>query len=324
MKFILPRIWCSADGLDEISQTVQNNVSDNHLMCPMPPPSPLPDLNTRKPCIKAPAGACDTHAHIFGPMDKYPPKESRRYDPPDATIDRYRTMLAALGVDRAVMVQSSAYGDNNQLLLDGLAEAGENFRGIALLTPDVSTQELQRLHDGGIRGCRASTLPNAAAGVADMVALSHKIADLGWAMLVHMQHVREFPDLAPVIPDMATPCVVDNFGRIRGKDGIDHPEFQSLLRLFEREENCWVKLCSFYRLSDAGPPAYADMEPYARALIDVCPDRLIWGTNWPHPHCPVAIPNDGDLFDILFGWVGDEAVRQKILVDNPAKLFGFS
>jgi len=271
-----------------------------------------------------PKGACDTHAHIFGPMDKYPPKTGRRYDPPDATIARYKIMLNALGVDRGVMVQSSAYGANNQVLLDGLAEAGENFRGIALIAPDVTDYELSRLHDGGIRGARASTLPNAAMEVADMAALSNRIADLGWVLLVHLQHIRELPVLAPVLPNLATPCVIDNFGRIRGNDGLDDPQFQSLLRLYEEEENCWVKLCSFYRLSDAGPPDYADMEPFARALIDICPDRLIWGTNWPHPNCPVVMPNDGDLFDILFGWIGDAAVRQKILVDNPARLFGFT
>ena len=289
----------------------------------MPPASPLPDLNTRKPLISVPRGACDTHAHIFGPMDKYPPKEARRYDPPDATIGHYKNMLRALGVDRGVMVQSSAYGTNNRVLLDGLADAGGNFRGIALLAPDVSADELKRLHDGGIRGARASTLPNAALGVADMEELSKKIADLGWVLLVHLQHIRELPVLVPVLPNLAAPCVIDNFGRIRGKDGIDDPDFQDLLRLYEREENCWVKLCSFYRLSDAGPPEYDDMEPFAGALIDICPDRLIWGTNWPHPNCPVAMPNDGDLFDVLFGWIDDETVRHKILVDNPAKLFGF-
>jgi predicted TIM-barrel fold metal-dependent hydrolase len=142
--------------------------------------------------------------------------------------------------------------------------------------------------------------------------------------LVHLQHISELSKVASIVPDLPVPCVIDNFGRIRGKDGIEDENFQALLRLFERNENCWVKLCSYYRLSDSGPPSYEDMAPYARAFVDICPDRLIWGTNWPHPHCPVAIPNDGDLFDILFGWIGDEATRQKILVDNPAKLFGFA
>lgn len=290
----------------------------------MPPKSPLPDLNTRTPRIAVPKGACDTHAHIFGPMDRYPPKETRRYDPPDCGIDRFRTMLDSLGVERAVMVQSSAYGMDNSALLDGIAAAGENFRGIALVTPDVADDELQRLHEGGIRGIRASTLPNAPTEARDMEGLARRIADLGWAFLIHLQHISELPQVASMVPDLPVPCVIDNFGRIRGNDGIEDENFQALLRLFERNENCWVKLCSYYRLSDSGPPSYEDMAPYARAFVDICPDRLIWGTNWPHPNCPVAIPNDGDLFDILFGWIGDEATRQKILVDNPAKLFGFA
>jgi predicted TIM-barrel fold metal-dependent hydrolase len=290
----------------------------------MPPPSPLPDLNTRKPKTSVPPGACDTHAHIFGPMDRYPPREARRYDPPDATIGRYRAMLDALGVARGVLVQSSAYGTDNRVLLDGLAEAGGNFRGIALAASDVADGELERLHAGGIRGLRASAMPDAALEVADMAALSRRIADLGWVLLVHLEHIRGLPAVAAVVPELATPCVIDNFGRVRGADGIGHPDFQRLLRLFEREQNCWVKLCSFYRLSDAGLPHYADMAPFARALVETCPDRLIWGTNWPHPNCPIAMPNDGDLFDILFGWIGDPETRRKILVDNPAKLFGFS
>ena len=290
----------------------------------MPPKSPLPDLNTRTPRIAVPKGACDTHAHIFGSMERYPPKETRRYDPPDCGIDRFRTMLDLLGVERAVMVQSSAYGMDNSALLDGIAAAGENFRGIALVTPEITDGELRRLHEGGIRGIRASTLPNAPTEAGDTEGLANRIADLGWVFLVHLQHISELPKVASMVPDLPVPCVIDNFGRIRGNDGIEDENFQALLRLFERNENCWVKLCSYYRLSDAGPPSYEDMGDYARAFVEVCPDRLIWGTNWPHPNCPVAIPNDGDLFDTLFGWISDEGVRQKILVDNPAKLFGFT
>ena len=290
----------------------------------MPPKTPLPDLNTRTPRIAVPKGACDTHAHIFGPMDRYPPKEKRRYDPPDVTIRHYQDMLAALGVERAVMVSSSAYGTNNQALLDGIASAGENFRGIALIDPHISDTALRALHDGGIRGVRASTLPNAPIGVDDMETLARRIAPMGWVMLVHLQHITELPLVATIAPTLAVPCVIDNFGRIRGSDGMSNEYFQAMLRLLRENENCWMKLCSFYRLSDAGPPSYDDMEGYTRAFVETCPDRLIWGTNWPHPHNPVGVPNDGDLCDILFGWIGDETTRQKILVDNPARLFGFA
>jgi predicted TIM-barrel fold metal-dependent hydrolase len=304
---------------------VQNSLTRQQAVAyAMPPKSPLPDLNTRTPKTPVPKGACDTHAHIFGPMDRYPPKEKRRYDPPDAGIERFRTMLDTLGVERAVMVQSSAYGIDNSALLDGIAAAGDNFRGIALVDPDIDQAELKRLDSGGIRGVRASTLANAPTGASHMPALARRIADLGWVFLVHLQHISELPQVAALIPDLPVPCVIDNFGRIRGDDTVDNSDFQALLRVFEQNENCWIKLCSFYRLSDAGPPGYDDMAVYTRAFVETCPDRLIWGTNWPHPHCPVAIPNDGDLFDILFGWIDDDAARQKILVDNPARLFGFA
>jgi len=120
------------------------------------------------------------------------------------------------------------------------------------------------------------------------------------------------------------PCLIDHLGRVRGGDGIRDGDFQALLEIFRRCENCWVKLCSFYRLSDKGQPDYADMEPFVTALVDACPDRLVWGTNWPHPNHHGHMPNDGDLFDVLFGWIGDEGVRQMILVENPARLFGFA
>lgn len=285
---------------------------------------PLPDFDTRTPSLPVPAGACDTHAHVFGAMDRYPPAAKRRYDPPDIPVSRYRAMLRTLGVERAVLVQSSAYGTDNRLLLDALAEAGGSFRGVALLTPDVSMAELKRLDRGGIRGVRVSTLRNSHIGAGDIVPLAGKIAELGWVMQIHLDHVSDLPALAPLLGRLPVPCLIDHLGRVRGGDGIHDPAFQGLLRLLEAEPNCWVKLCSFYRLSDIGHPTYADMAPFVRALVAVAPDRLVWGTNWPHPGHRDRMPNDGDLYDVLFGWIADEAARQKILVGNPKRLFGFA
>lgn len=284
---------------------------------------PLPDFDTRKPRLPVPAGACDTHAHIFGAMDRYPPAAIRRYNPPDIPVSRYQAMLRTLGVERAVLVQSSAYGTDNRLLLDGIAEAGANFRGVALLGPDVSTDELKRLDRGGVRGVRVSTLPNSHVEPDEIPGLAKRIADLGWIIQVHLDHIGHMRSLLPIVGDLPTPCLIDHLGRVRGGDGIDHPDFCALLALFERQENCWVKLCSFYRLSDVGHPSYADMAPFVRALVEAAPDRLVWGTNWPHPNHRRHMPNDGDLYDVLFGWIADEGVRRKILVDNPARLFGF-
>jgi predicted TIM-barrel fold metal-dependent hydrolase len=284
---------------------------------------PLPDFETRQPTLPVPAGACDTHAHIFGAMDRYPPAAMRRYNPPDIPVSRYQAMLRALGVERGVLVQSSAYGTDNRLLLDGLAEAGDNFRGIALLRADVPADELRLFDRGGIRGVRVSTLPHGHVEPEEIPGLAKRIADLGWIIQVHLDHIGHMRTLLPFARDLATPCLIDHLGRVRGGQGIDHADFRALLDLFEKDTNCWVKLCSFYRLSDIGHPTYADMEPFVRALVETAPDRLVWGTNWPHPNHRGPMPNDGDLYDVLFGWIGEEGVRRKILVDNPARLFGF-
>jgi len=283
-----------------------------------------PDLNTRKPKIIVPAGAIDTHAHLFGPIEKYPLSQDRRYDPLDAGIHQYLAMLRVIGVDRAVVVNASAYGTDNRVILDGIETAGPNFRGIALVEPGITKPEIQQLHQRGIRGVRASTLAHTATGLADMEALANKISEFRWVFLVHLQHINELPALLPIIARLPTPCIIDNFGRIRGSDGVHNECFRLLIKLLEKVENCWIKLASFYRLSDVGPPGYQDMESYTRAFVETCPDRIIWGTNWPHPNLPGKIPNDGEIFDILFGWVEDEKIRRKILVENPEKLFGFT
>jgi predicted TIM-barrel fold metal-dependent hydrolase len=256
-------------------------------------------------------------------MDRYPPAGKRRYDPPDIPVSTYRTMLRKLGAARAVLVQSSAYGTDNSLLLDGLAEAGPDFRGVALLSADVTMAELRRLDRGGIRGVRVSTLPNSPVEPDEIAGLAAKIADFGWIVEIHLDRISDLPSVLPIVPRLPAPCLIDHLGRVRGGDGVDDGNFRALIDLFGTHETCWVKLCSFYRLSDTGHPDYADMAPFVTALVDACPDRLVWGTNWPHPNHHDRMPNDGDLFDVLFGWIEDEGVRRRILVDNPRKLFGF-
>jgi predicted TIM-barrel fold metal-dependent hydrolase len=284
---------------------------------------PPPDPDTRTPKFPVPTGACDTHAHVFGPMDRYKPAEMRRYDPPDCGIGEYRRMLDALGVARGILVQSSAYGTDNAALLDAIAEGGGEFRGVVLIRPEVSDRELGRLHEAGVRGVRAATLPQSHVGPEHMEALAARIADMGWVMQVHLQTADHMAELAPLFRRLPTPVLIDHLGRVRGADGIIHPGFRALLDLLAEDGKCWAKLCSFYRLSDLGHPDYADMAPAVRALVAAAPDRLVWGTNWPHPNHHEHMPNDGDLFDLLFGWIDDRTVHRKILVDNPARLFGF-
>jgi predicted TIM-barrel fold metal-dependent hydrolase len=270
---------------------------------PIPPSIAPPEPNTRKPRLAAPPGACDTHCHIFGPVAKFPFAEKRRYTPDDRLVTEYRRMAGTLGFERAVLVQSSAHGTDNRAMLHAIAEGGENFRGIAIVDSGVSDRALEEMHEAGIRGVRMNTLGGGVGvGIEHLEPLAAKAAELGWSVSLHLGNIDEMAALAPRLKALSAPFIIDHFGRIRGGQGIGNAGFQALLRLIAEVDNCWVKLASFYRLSDAGPPAYADMTPIARALIEARPDRLVWGSNWPHPNYRGAMPNDGDLFDILKDW----------------------
>ncbi len=282
-----------------------------------------PNPDTKAPRRPTSAGACDTHAHVFGPAAKYPYPPERSYTPPDCPLDDYIRMRDVLGLTRTVIVQASIQGTDNAPTLDAIAEGGNGFRGVAVVAPDIGEAELRRLHDGGMRGVRMTTLVRGGVGPEHMEALADRIRDLGWLIEVHLTEAGELIDLAPRLRALGVPCLIDHFGRVRGSEGPGHPGFRALLALLGETDDCWVKLASWYRLSDAGAPDYADMRPLAEALIETRPDRLVWGSNWPHPAHDGEMPNDGDLLDLLADWTPDDAVRHRILVDNPARLFGF-
>ncbi len=282
-----------------------------------------PDPNPKPPRLAMPPKACDTHAHIFGPQEIYPYAENRGYTPPDALVSEYLHLLEVLGVERGIIVHASMQGADNQSSLDALDQLGDNFRGVAVVRPDVDRDELRRLTDGGMRGARMTTFVAGGTGAEHVEGLAKRIADFGWLAELHMGNVDELVELAPLLNRLPTPYLIDHFGRVRGEQGVDSPGFQALLRLLGQDEKCWVKLCSFYRLSSSGPPDYADMVPLANALIATCPDRLVWGSNWPHPAVEGLMPNDGHLLDQLAIWAPDDATRGAILSENPARLFGF-
>lgn len=282
-----------------------------------------PDPDTRKPELIAPPGACDTHAHVFGPESKYPYPEERGYTPPDCPLEDYLRMMDTIGFERAVLVHPSVYGPDNTPTLDAIAEMGDRFRGIAVVRSDITDRELEDLHERGMRGVRMTTFVKGGTGVEHIETLAHRIKDLGWLVELHLGNIDELVELAPRLRTLPIPYLIDHFGRIRGGQGVGNPGFQALLRLLNEDETCWVKLCSYYRLSDAGPPDYADMTPPAKALIEACPDRIVWGSNWPHVSFEGPMPNDGDLLDLLLEWAPEAATRRAILADNPARLFGF-
>jgi predicted TIM-barrel fold metal-dependent hydrolase len=280
-----------------------------------------PDPVPRRPRIRVPPGACDTHAHVFGPIERYPLIEDRTYTPPEAPLSEYRRLLKTLGLQRAVLVQPSVYGTDNTALLDALAVAGDAFRGIAVVDYGVSDKQLKTLHKAGVRGVRVNLLYKGGISLAMLGRIADKIKDLGWhiQLLIDVSDCPEFWRIADKLP---VDVVIDHMGHMAANKGVDDPGFRSLLSLVA-EGKAWVKLSGPYRMTARGHTPYADVAGLARALIEAAPNRMVWASDWPHPFVQIAMPNDGELLDMLAMWAPDPATRSKILVDNPAKLYGF-
>ncbi len=284
-----------------------------------------PDYNPRQPRLRVPPRSCDTHAHIMGPASRYPYSPERIYTPPDCLLPDYLHMLDTLGVERAVLVQPSVYGTDNTAMLDALKAAGGRLRGVAVVAEDVSDSELQELNAAGVRGVRVNivdvkdrkpgTLPMPA-----LKALARRIAPLGWHMELLM-HADEFPDLDVTFADFPVEIVLGHLGYLTIGKTPDDPGFQALLRLM-KSGKAWVKLTGPYRITAAQLP-YADTVPFARALLEANPERVLWGTDWPHVMLKGSMPNDGQLADVLLDWIPDTKLREQVLMRNPAKLYGF-
>jgi predicted TIM-barrel fold metal-dependent hydrolase len=303
----------------------------------MTPPSPnsqipasaplcaAPDPNPRAPKRGLPAKACDCHAHICGPAAQFAYDPARIYTPPDALPADYTALLETLGIQRAVLVQPSVYGADNTVLLAALAQLGEKARGVAVVTEEVEDAELERLHALGVRGVRLNLVdvaePTGALPLDRALALAERIQPLGWHM-EFLVHVDDAPDLDAQFADFPVDVVFGHLGYFRPGQSPDIPGFQALLRLLTGGR-AWVKLTGPYRISAMGLP-YKDTDPFARVLFEAASDRLVWGSDWPHVMVKGAMPNDGDLCDILCHWAGDDGMLHKVLVDNPARLYGFS
>lgn len=288
------------------------------------PPCAAPDRAPRRPRLALPAGACDTHAHICGPAARYAYSPDRIYTPPDALLADYCAMLETLGVERCVLVQPSVYGADNAAMLDAMAALGPRCRGVAVVDGAVTKDELARLHAAGVRGVRLNLVdvksPSGAVPLDDVRALAARVAPMGWHVEL-LIHADDYPDLDVMFADFPADVVLGHLGYMRPGKGVDDPGFAALLRLLEGGR-CWVKLTGPYRISAGGLP-YADIVPHARALVDAAPDRILWGSDWPHVMVKKAMPNDGDLCDLLAEWIPEEGARERVLVRNPAALYGF-
>ena len=294
------------------------------------PVSLPPDPNTRAPRWTVPKGACDTHAHIFGPPHLFPYCDRRRYTPPAAPVEHYRNMQSITGLSRAVFVTPTAHGYDNRVILDAIAKMGSSARGIANIDSSFDAKALQALAEGGIRGARFHLMKDRPGSEEHLSEHLPVLQSLGWVLDLHVDPV----DLIAherFIRAIPTVTVIDHMARVRGSDGLRQPAFTLLLDLI-KDDRFWVKICSFDKIS-AVPQAHVegrlpfmDMVPFAQAVIEAAPGRVIWGTDWPHGNTftPGRTPNEGDLLDLLAEIAPDNAVRERILVDNPARLFGFA
>ena len=282
------------------------------------------DPNPTRPAVELPPLACDVHAHVCGPNDRYPLIAARLYTPPEASPADFRHMLDALGIARGVLVQPSIYGTDNRAMLDGLARDPKRFRGVAVVPFDVPVAEIERLHAAGVRGVRCNIVDlkdnKGQLPLDQLRALAQRIKPFGWHV-EFLMHVNEFPQLDRQLADFPVDVVFGHLGYVPVAEGLDTPGFAALLRLM-RDGKAWVKLTAPYRLTLSEMP-YPDTAAFAQALVDAAPGRLLWGSDWPHVLIKTAIPNDGALFDVFSKWVPDAALRQRILVDHPARVYDF-
>ena len=283
-----------------------------------------PNPNTRKPKFTPPRGACDTHLHVYGPFDRYPLAAERNYDPdPHSTLDDYLKVHRALGLERAVIVTGSGNGTNNQITLDALARMNGKFKGLALLNPAITDEELLKLKAGGFTGFRIKANGRGGLSFEETKRMVTRTAGFGWHIEFMSQSTAEVIDAAPFLNSLNMPYVFDHVAHAEPHQNSSDREFGELLAIVKNEENAWINLYSFYQLSEAGPPDYADMVDVVQRIIQARPDHIVWGSNWPHGGVQVPMPNDGDLLNFLLAAAPEEQTRNRILADNPAKLYGW-
>jgi D-galactarolactone isomerase len=279
------------------------------------------------PKLKAPANACDCHMHIYD-GERFPPArpgpQSRMQE--NAAVAQYRLLQQRLTTTRTVIVTPAAYVTDNRVTLDGIEQLGrERTCGVAVVHPIVTDAELKTLNDGGIRGIRFTVFdPRSAAVSVDMIApLGKRVADLGWHIQIHMR-ADQIVENAALLESLPTQVVFDHMGRLPQPNPLDHQAFAIIRRMIDKGRT-WMKLSGAYMDTNSGAPTYADKTAVARAFLKAAPERMVWGSDWPHPTEKAEHkPNDATLFDLLTQWAPDEALRQRILMSNPEALYGFS
>ena len=281
-----------------------------------------PDPHPKTPDFKAPPLACDAHTHIFGPDAVYPYASDASYIPHDCGLDMFEWLHKSIGIERAVIVNASCHGLDNRPVTDAIAKSGGRYKGVGNVDDSFTEKQIEALEKGGIHGCRFTFLKRLGR-TPDMSAF-HRVVDkikgFGWHVVIYLdpETVAEF---APILTALPVNYVIDHMGTVNAGKGLDQPNFNALLDLARRDEKCWVKATGLERASAAGAP-FHDAVPFATKIIDTIPDRVLWGTDWPHPNVKV-MPNDGALVDLIPLMTADPVKQRKMLVDNPARLYRF-
>src|SRR5436190_7949278 len=309
------RTFLKGAGLMALAATSAVRIPESHAQGQVPWSS-----GTGLPKLKAPANSCDCHMHIYDA--RFPADPGATLRPADASVDDYRLLQKRIGTTRNVVVTPSTYGADNRVTLDAMAKFGATARGVAVVNASVTDAELKRLADLGVRGIRFNLVQAGATSVEMIEPLSTRVNALGWHVQIHMlgDQIVKIEDL---LNKLASPIVFDHLGRIPQPAGTDHPAFGVIRKLIDKGRT-WVKLSGAYQDTKVGPPSYADTSKLAQAYAKAAPERMVWASDWPHPtQKENEKANDAVLFDLLTEWVPDNAARQRILVENPATLYGF-
>ena len=278
----------------------------------------------KKPALPTPAGVCDTHFHLFGPASKFPYAPERAYTPPEAPLEALLRLHDALGIQRGVVVQGNAHGTDPAALLNALAREPRRLRGVAIVKAGIADAELRRMADAGVRALRFHHMPGGHGfspfGLDAFAALAPRMAALG-LHVQFMMNANALQDAVPYLENWRLPAVIDHMGNVDASKGVNQPGVQLMLRLLG-EGKIWVKVSGAYRVSKQYPD-YPDARALHEALVAANPGQVLWGSDWPHPRLDKDMPDDGHLLDLFNAWTPDAVLRRKILVDNPARLYGF-
>jgi 2-pyrone-4,6-dicarboxylate lactonase len=277
--------------------------------------------NPKKPDFTLPPGAVDAHCHVFGPAALFPFAPERKYTPCDAGKDKLFALRDHLGFDKNVIVQATCHGKDNRATIDAVKAANGRARGVATVGEEITERELAAMDEAGIRGVRFNFLKRLADFTPHDVLrrIADKVAPFGWHIVVYFE-APDLEELKPLFTSLPTKVIVDHMGRPDVKLGVDHPQFQAFVNLLRDHDTIWSKVSCPERLSLSGPP-YDDVVPYARAIVEAFPDRVLWGTDWPHPNLKSHMPDDGALVDFIPRIAATPALRRKLLVDNPTRLY---